>query len=218
MSDLKVWKFQGVSDAGELDIKRAMSLAEEEKHDYLKHKKLYALAEEDLAYVLRHTVAYPWFDTFIDEAQEWLRIISDNYDRRKKYVEQDSWIQLNKQLQQALDIKHLEVWKITTVGYDTQEYILHFITDSDYVFYMSVPRIKVLTAKNMKELQYGKIRFGYLKDRSFYKGVAASYDVSTFKSNMYAITTSEEYKEHYSRVDFGYMPTWLKEETDSEHN
>lgn len=205
-------KFQGVSNAGELDIKRAMSLAEEEKHDYLKHKKLYQLAEEDLAYVLRHTITYPWFDTFIEDAQEWLKILSGVYDKRKKYAEQDSWIYLNKQLQKAFNVEHLEVWKINTVGFNTQEYILHFITDSDYVFYIDVPRIKALTAKNIEELQYGKIRFGYLKNRSFYKGVAASYDVSTFKPDMYAITTSEDYKEHYSRVEFGYVPTWLKKE------
>lgn len=202
-------KFHIVGEAASIDIAKADDLMRYEKQELQRHKKLYELAQEDLAYVIRKNVVYLWADGFINGAIKWLATLNTKYDKRKKYPEKNDYDILTMMLRQAFNTEHIDIINIVTYGYGAYVHRVEFITDDDYVYYVVIPNIPKLTVKNMDELLYGKLAFGYQVHNWYYKQVAKSYDLTDFVSAMTEIKLSSEHDKHYSRIETGWVPSWL---------
>lgn len=202
-------KFHMVGEASSMDIAKADDLMRYEKQELQRHKKLYELAQEDLAYVIRKNVVYPWADGFIDGAIKWLATLNTKYDKRKKYHEKDDYDILTMMLRQAFNIERIDIINIVTYSYDAYAHRVEFITDDDYVYYVVIPNTSKLTVKNMDEVYYGKLSFGYKTNSNSFYTISHSYDLTDFVSAMTEIKLSSEHDKHYSRIETGWVPSWF---------
>ena len=192
-----MYPLDGVSPKDNLELMQAKKLFTEMTEAAEKYKTLSNLCEEDLVHRIRSTVSYLWFDYFIEGAQKWLSMQKSKYDRRKKYEEQVAYNALVNKLKEELDVEKLHIIDIIEYGPGGYSYCLKFITDSDYVFLLSVPVIKAMNLSNYKEFDCGKMRFGYMSEKSVYTYIQSSYYLRNFKEAMQHILTDEQYKKHY---------------------
>lgn len=198
-------KFRCVSDEQIKSIIKATELSLDMKAQAEKYKKLSSLCDEELAYTIRHSVSYPWFDFFAQGAIKWLDIISKKYDKRKKYAEQSDYDLLTRQLRDAFGEESLKIVNITTYGWDSYGYRVDFvIASSDHIFLLDVPNIKITNTENMEYFKYGQLKFGYKASSCVYKFINDSYNLRDFRATMLEIKTVREYEKHYSKVDAGY--------------
>ena len=199
-------KFEGVSKNGLNTIDESIALANYEKLEMKRHTKLYKLANEDLAYNIRKSVEYWWFDFHVKDALEWVTLRKGKIDRRKKYDEKSGYDSLITELQNALEVDGLEILEIVQCGFDTYAYTLKFtIESSDYVFLLNIPIIKNLTVDNMFETNYGRLNFGYLENNSCYKYIKNSYNLKDFKDVIVDINASDN--KHLFKEDFKLLST-----------
>lgn len=84
-------EYNGVTADGLKAITSALELSAYEHKKVEQHQKLSQLADEDVVYIIRKNVNYLWLDYHFDDAQKWLTIKSQKYDKRKKYSEKDSY-------------------------------------------------------------------------------------------------------------------------------
>jgi hypothetical protein len=203
-------KFKVLQKGGISAIQEAMGLSAYEYQEKQRHSKLYNLAQEDLAHTIRRNVCYDWADNFLLGAYKWLGILTTKYDKRRKYDEKVDYDFLTSMFRQAFCKDHIDIIDMTLFGYDNQAYRVEFITDSDYVYYVTIPNIKNLTVKNMVDVHYGQLAFGYKLDKCSYKQMAISYNLCDFVSTMSEIQFSSDCKAHYSKVETGWVPSWLE--------
>jgi hypothetical protein len=204
-------KFQVLQKGGISAIQEAMELSAYEYQEKQRHSKLYDLAQEDLAYTIKRNVCYDWANNYLLGAYKWLGMLTTNYDKRKKYDEKTDYDLLTTMFRQAFSKDHIDIIGMTLFGYDNQAYRVEFITDSDYVYYVTIPNIKNLTVKNMVDTNYGKLAFGYKLNKCSYKQLAISYNLCDFVPTMSEIQFLPDYKVHYSKVETGWVPSWLGE-------
>lgn len=199
-------KFEGVSKNGLNTIDESIALANYEKLEMKRHTKLYELANEDLAYNIRKSVEYWWFDFHVKNALDWITLRRGKIDKRKKYDEKSGYDSLITELQNALEVDGLEILEIVQCGFDAYAYTLKFtIESSDYVFLLNIPIIKKLTVENMLETNYGKLNFGYLENNSYYKYIKNSYNLKDFKDVIIDINASDN--KHLFKEDFKLLGT-----------
>lgn len=187
----------GISKKDNLELIQAKKLFTEMTEAAEKYMTLSNLCEEALVQRIRASVSYIWFECFIKGAQKWLSMRKSKYDRRKKYEEQVAYNALVDILKEELDVKKLHIVDIIEYGPGGYGYCLKFIADSDYVFLLSVPVIKAMNLSNYKEFDCGKLRFGYMTEKSVHTYIQSSYYLRDFKEAMQHIHTDEQYKKHY---------------------
>lgn len=190
----------GATEEGIQAINSALELSAYEHKKLARHQKLSQLADEDAAYTIRKNVNYLWVDYNFDGAKDWLSIKAQKYDKRKKYAEKDAYDYLVDNLKEIFQVDTCEIIRMCYEGYEQYSRWIEFTTDSDYVFHMTIPVVKRITPKLMSYVNYGKIALGYYVSESFRRICGAFYNVAELKLIMYKILTSEEYKEHLSKL------------------
>ena len=199
--DAKVNKFDGASPKAFKEIKAAKDLAEYEATEKARHTKLLQLAEEDLAYTIRCNVCYPWFDLTYAGADKWISMRTGKLDKRKKYPEEQDYINLISQLNQALDVEVDMIYALTAVGFDKYEYEMKFsIKDIDAVFYMDIPNLKVMNAEHLIDTQYGMLGLGYIQSMSSYMVLQRSYNLPDFKQTIHDFKPDDT--KHISKAEY----------------
>ena len=193
--------YRGTDANGIKAINEAMNLMESEKAEIDKHTRLHQLTKEDLAYQIRHNINYLWFDYFLEDAKKWV-VMRDKCDKRKKYTEKQGYDYLVRKLKEIFDVETIDILQFRTEGYDKCATWCEFTTDDDYIYYLIVPTIKNITHKNMEDLSYGQIRFGYYSNPSCMRTVAHSYDATTFRQAMIDMTVDEDCYEHMSKTEW----------------
>ena len=192
--------YNGATADGIKAITDALELSAYEHKKLERHQKLSQLADEDVAYMIRKNVNYLWVDYYFDGAKDWLSIKTQKYDKRKKYAEKDAYEYLVGKLKEIFQVDTCEIIRMCYEGYEQYSRWIEFTTDSDYVFHMTIPVIKRITPKLMSYLYYGKITLGYYVGESYRRICGASYNAGELKPVMDEILTSEEYKEHLSKI------------------
>ena len=152
--------YRGTDANGLKAINEAMNLMDSEQAEIDKHTRLHQLTKEDLAYQIRHNINHLWFDYFLEDAKKWI-VMRDKCDKRKKYTEKQGYDYLVCKLKEIFDVENINILQLRTEGYDRCATWCIFTTDTDYIYYLIVPTIKNITHKNMEEVAYGQIRFGY---------------------------------------------------------
>lgn len=193
--------YNGATADGVKAITDALELSAYEHKKLERHQKLSQLADEDVAYMIRKNVNYLWVDYYFDGAKDWLSIKAQKYDKRKKYAERDAYEYLVGKLKEIFQIDTCEIIRMCYEGYEQYSRWIEFTTDSDYVFHMTIPVIKRITPKLMSYLYYGKITLGYYVGKSYRRICGTSYNAAELKPVMGEILTSEEYKEHLSKIE-----------------
>lgn len=192
--------YNGATADGVKAITDALELSVYEHKKLERHQKLSQLADEDVAYMIRKNVNYLWVDYYFDDAKEWLSIKTQKYDKRKKYAEKDAYEYLVGKLKEIFQVDTCEIIRMCYEGYEQYSRWMEFTTDSDYVFHMTIPVIKRITPKLMSYVHYGKITLGYYEGENYRRVCGASYNAAELKPIMDKILTSEEYKEHLSKI------------------
>lgn len=190
----------GTTTDGAKAISDALELSAHEHKELERHQKLAQLADEDVAYTIRKNVHYLWVDYYFDEAQKWLSMKAQGCDKRKKYPERTAYEYLVDKLKEIFQVDTLEITKMFYEGYERYSRHIEFTTDSDYVFTISIPVIKNLTAELMPEVHYGKIALGYFTGKYCVRICEASYNATDLKDMMDDILTSEKHEKHLSKV------------------
>lgn len=193
--------YNGATVDGVKAITDALELSAYEHKKLERHQKLSQLADEDVAYMIRKNVNYLWVDYYFDDAKDWLSIKTKKYDKRKKYAEKDAYEYLVGNLKEIFQVDTCEIIRMCYEGYEQYSRWIEFTTDSDYVFHMTIPVIKRITPKLMSYVYYGKITLGYYVGESCRRICGASYNAAELKPIMDKILTSEEYKEHLSKIE-----------------
>lgn len=192
--------YNGATADGVKAITDALELSAYEHKKLERHQKLSQLADEDVAYMIRKNVNYLWVDYYFDGAKDWLSIKAQKYDKRKKYAERDAYEYLVGKLKEIFQVDTCEIIRMCYEGYEQYSRWIEFTTDSDYVFHMTIPVIKRITPELMSYVYYGKITLGYYVGESYRRICGASYNAAELKSIMDEILTSEEHKEHLSKI------------------
>lgn len=192
--------YNGTTADGVKAITDALELSAYERKKLERHQKLSQLADEDVAYMIRKNVSYLWVDCNFDNANDWLSIKAQKYDKRKKYAEKDAYEYLVNKLKEIFQVDTCEIIRMCYEGYEQYSRWIEFTTDSDYVFHMTVPVIKRITSKLMADVDYGKVALGYYESESCMRMCGASYNAAELKPIMDKILTSEEYKKHLSKM------------------
>lgn len=191
-------EYNGVTADGLKAITSALELSAYEHKKVEQHKKLSQLADEDVVYMIRKNVNYLWLDYHFDDAQKWLSIKSKKYDKRKKYSEKDSYDYLVGYLKEIFQVDVLEIIEMTYEGYSQYTRWITFVTDSDYVFHMTVPVIKMVTVDLLSQVNYGKIALGYYTSKHCMNMCGASYNMADLKATMDEILTIDK---HLSKTE-----------------
>lgn len=191
-------EYNGVTADGLKAITSALELSAYEHKKVEQHKKLSQLADEDVVYMIRKNVNYLWLDYHFDDAQKWLSIKSKKYDKRKKYSEKDSYDYLVGYLKEIFQVDVLEIIEMTYEGYSQYTRWITFVTNSDYVFHMTVPVIKMVTVDLLSQANYGKIALGYYTSKHCMHMCGESYNMSDLKAAMDEILTIEK---HLSKTE-----------------
>lgn len=192
--------YNGTTVDGAKAISDALELSAYEHKKLERHQKLAQLADEDVVYTIRKNVHYLWVDFYFDKAQEWLSIKAQKYDKRKKYPEKDAYDYLADELKEIFQVETIEIVRMCYVGYERYNRWIEFTTDSDYVFHMTVPVVKELTAELLREADYGKMTLGYYTSEYSTRTGGSSYNATDLKVVMDDILTSEEHEKHLSKV------------------
>lgn len=194
--------YNGVTADGIEAITSALKLSDYEHEQLERHKKLSQLADEDAVYTIRKNVHYLWLvDEFFNDAQKWLSIKSKKYDKRKKYSEKDSYDYIMGKLKEFFQVNTLEIIALSYEGYEQYLRQITFTTDSDYIFYMTIPVIENITTDNLELVNYGKIGLGYYSLEHCMNTYGLSYNVKELKPIMDEILTSEGCKKHWSKKE-----------------
>jgi len=193
--------YRGTDANGLKAINEAMNLMDSEKAEMDKHTRLHQLTKEDLAYQIRHNINYIWFDYFLEDAKKWL-VMRDKCDKRKKYTEKQGYDYLVHKLKEIFDVENINILQLRTEGYDRCATWCIFTTDTDYIYYLIVPIIKNISHKNMEDVAYGQIRFGYYSDPSCMQTIARSYDATSFRQAMIDMAVDEDCYEHMSKTEW----------------
>ena len=183
--------YRGTDANGIKAINEAMNLMDSEQAEIDKHTRLHQLTKEDLAYQIRHNINYLWFEYFLEDAKNWV-VMRDKCDKRKKYQEKEGYNYLTRKLKEIFNVETLDILEFRTEGYDSCATWCIFTTDTDYIYYLIVPTIKNVSEKNMENVAYGQIRFGYYSNSSCMRTVATSYDATSFRQAMIDMTVDEE--------------------------
>lgn len=193
--------YRGTDANGIKVINEAMNLMKSEQAEIDKHTRLYQLTKEDLAYQIRHNINYIWFDYFLEDAKKWIDM-RDKCDKRKKYTEKLGYDYLVSKLKEIFDVENIDILELITEGYDRFDTWCIFTTDTDYIYYLIVPTIKNVSEKNMEDVAYGQIRFGYYSNSSCMRTLAASYDATTFRQIMIDMMVNKDYDKHMSKTEW----------------
>jgi hypothetical protein len=193
--------YNGITDEGIKAIDSALELSAYEHKKLAQHQKLSSLADEDLAYTIRKNVNYLYIDYHFDNAEKWLSISSQKYDRRKKYAEKDSYDYLVNIIKEAFQVETVNITRLTYEGYDRHTRWIEFTTDSDYVFHMTIPVINKVSVDSLTYVHYGKIALGYYTGKSSIKILGYAYNMSELKSTMDTILTSDDCTKHLSKSE-----------------
>ena len=191
-------EYNGVTADGLKAITSALELSAYEHKKLEQHQKLSQLADEDVVYMIRKNVNYLWFDYHFDDVQKWLTIKSQKYDKRKKYSEKDSYDYLVGYLKEIFQVDVLEIIEMTYEGYSQYTRWITFVTNSDYVFHMTVPVIKMVTVDLLSQVNYGKIALGYYTSEHCMHMCGASYNMSDLKATMDEILAIDK---HLSKTE-----------------
>lgn len=191
-------EYNGVTADGLKAITSALELSAYEHKKVEQHQKLSQLADEDVVYMIRKNVDYLWLDYHFDNAQKWLTIKSQKYDKRKKYSEKDSYDYLVDYLKEIFQVDVLEIIEMCYEGYSQYARWIMFVTDSDYVFHMTVPVIKMVTVDLLSQVNYGKIALGYYTSKHCMHMCGASYNMADLKATMDEILTIDK---HLSKTE-----------------
>ena len=194
-------KYNGANSEGVKAISNALELSTYEHKKLERHQKLSQLADEDVAYTIRRNVNYLWADYYFDNANKWLSIKANKYDKRKKYSEKESYERLVDILKEVFQTEVLEVFSMSYEGYERYTRWIEFTTDSDYVFHMTIPVVKRITPELMPMVNYGKIALGYYQAEHSIMVCGSSYNLLELKSVMDEILTAEMYQRHLSAKD-----------------
>lgn len=192
-------KFRAMNNSRMFCISEAKELFKKEKEEVKRHQILQELTEQNLIREIKQNVSYVWADeSILENAQKWLSI-KDNCDKRRKYDEKDYYVLLTNSISEALDVSSITINKIITCGYENYAYSVYFTIDEyDYIFDLTIPVIKNMTAKNRQETIDGMLLFGYESSRSCWTMHWHSYNLRDFKKAIEEITTLDEHKEHVS--------------------
>lgn len=182
-------------------IDSALELSAYEHKKLERHKTLAELADDNVVYMIKRNVNYLWVDYHFDKAKEWLNIKSQKYDKRKKYAEKDAYDYLVDKLKEIFQVENLEIVRMCYEGYEQYTRWIDFITDSDYIFHITVPVIKILTVKLLSYTNCGKIALGYHTSKNCIRTLNTSYNVEDLKSTMTEILTLEDCKKHLSKTE-----------------
>ncbi len=193
-------KYNGVNLEGAKAISNALELSMYEHKKLERHQKLSQLADEDVAYTIRRNVDYLWADYYFDDANKWLSIKANRYDKRKKYSEKESYERLVDMFKEVFQTKVLEIFSMSYEGYEQYTRWIEFTTDSDYVFHMTIPVVKRITPELMSMINYGKIALGYYRAEHSIIICGSSYNLSELKPIMDEILSSGEHKNHWSKI------------------
>lgn len=193
--------YRGTDANGIKAINEAMNLMDSEQAEIDKHTRLHQLTKEDLAYQIRHNINYLWFEYFLEDAKKWV-IMRDKCDKRKKYQEKEGYNYLTRKLKEIFNVETLDILEFRTEGYDRYATWCIFTTDTDYIYYLIVPTIKNVSEKNMENVAYGQIKFGYYSNSSCMRTVATSYDATSFRQAMIDMTVDEDYDKHMSKTEW----------------
>lgn len=186
-------EYNGITADGLKAITSALELSAYERKKVKQHQKLSQLADEDVVYMIRKNVHYLWLDYHFDDAQKWLSIKSQKYDKRKKYSEKDSYDYLVGYLKEIFQVDVLEIIEMCYEGYGQYTRWITFVTDSDYVFHMTVPVVKMITVDLLPQVNYGKIALGYYTSEHCMHMCGTSYNMSDLKATMDEILTIEKH-------------------------
>ena len=193
--------YNGITDEGIKAINSALELSNYERKKLAQHQKLSSLADEDLAYTIRKNVNYLYIDYHFDNAEKWLSISSQKYDKRKKYIEKNSYDFLVGVIKEAFQLETVKIIRLTYEGYDMYTRWVEFTTDSDYVFHMTIPVINKVNVDNLAYVHYGKIALGYYTGKGSIKTLGYSYNMSELKSTTDTILTSDDCTKHLSKLE-----------------
>lgn len=193
--------YRGTDANGLKAINESMNLMDSEQAEIDKHTRLHQLTKEDLAYQIRHNINYLWFDYFLEDAKKWIDM-RDKCDKRKKYTEKQGYDYLVSKLKEIFDVENIDILEFRTEGYDRCATWCIFTTDTDYIYYLTVPTIKNISHKNMEEVAYGQIRFGYYSNPSCMRTMATSYDATSFRQAMIDISVDEDCCKHMSKTEW----------------
>ena len=190
-------KFKGIGKESAEKLKFSEALVEREKSEYEAHHTLWNLAVKNVADAVRKSVAYPWASLFIEDARRWLSMQKEGIDGRRNYQEKQCYDNFVHQLNQIFDRDDILIIDITPYNY-SEAWLVRFVTKNDFIFLLDVPNITQINAKNVYDLELGKLKFGYLdKDCRHY--VASSYNPVMFKDILINIVESE--CSHFSIID-----------------
>lgn len=193
--------YNGATADGVKAITDALELSAYEHKKLERHQKLCQLADEDVAYMIRKNVNYLWVDYYFDGANDWLSIKAQKYDKRKKYAEKDAYEYLVDKLKEIFQVDTCEIIRMCYEGYEQYTRWIEFTTDSDYVFHMTIPVVKMITPELMSMVNYGKIALGYYRAEHSIMICGSSYNLSELKPVMDEILSSEEHKKHLSKIE-----------------
>lgn len=191
----------GTTSEGLKAIDSALELSAYEHKQLERHKKLTELADTDVVHTIKENVNYLWVDYHFGKAKDWLNIKSQKYDRRKKYEEKDAYDYLVNKLKEIFQVENLEIIRMCYEGYEQYTRWIDFITDSDYIFHITIPVIKRLTVELLPYTNYGKIALGYHTSSCSMRVMNTSYNIIDLKSTMDEILTSEDCKKHLSKTE-----------------
>lgn len=193
--------YGGTTSEGLKAIDSALELSAYEHKKLERHKTLAELADDNVVYMIKRNVNYLWVDYYFNKAKDWLNIKSQKYDKRKKYEEKDAYDYLVYKLKEIFQVENLEIIRMCYEGYEQYTRWIDFITDSDYIFHMTVPVIKMLTVELLSYTNCGKIALGYHTGNHSMRVYGTSYNVTDLKSTMDEILTSEDCKKHLSKTE-----------------
>ena len=194
--------YTGASSEDIKAINSALKLSAYEHEELERHEKLSQLADEEVVYTIKRKVNYIWLADYIFEsARDWLSIKSQKYDKRKKYPDKENYNQLVDTLKKIFQVDTLEIITMCYEGHGRYSRWITFTTDSDYIFYMTIPVIKNITIDNIDYVNYGKIGLGYYTSEHCMNTYGSSYNVMELKTVMNEILTSESCKKHQSKKE-----------------
>lgn len=190
-------KFKGIGKEAAEKLKFSEALVEREKTEYEAHRALWNLAIKNVADTVRKSVAYPWASLFIEDARKWLSMQREGIDQRKNYPEKQAYDNFVRQLNQIFDRDDILIIDITLYNF-FEAWFVRFVTKNDFIFLLDIPNITQIDAKNVFDLEMGKLKFGYL-DKNCSRYVANSYNPVMFSDVLINIIESD--CRHFSIID-----------------
>lgn len=196
--------FEPINDDHLISVEGAVNASKFQKEALKKQLHLSNFVDETTINTIKSTISYKIIDYLFDDAKKWCEKcfmdcteISGYFRQTEKDVFSSAYSTLTKLLKDLFTTNKLEIFDMYYEGSSHCIRHIEFVTDIDYYFILTIPRIDKLDKENIEKLNYGKIGLGYFI-KPCCPNMTYTYNAKDLKQIMNDILTLPKDTEHLS--------------------